>query len=110
MAEPTTIAEHDVRERAREVAADLARRAAAADRERRLPSEDVAALKRSGLLGLSVAREHGGWGASLATCVSAQIELARGSAATALVAAMTIHILGHQREARVWPCRRGYAI
>jgi alkylation response protein AidB-like acyl-CoA dehydrogenase len=97
------VAGRDARELARAAATEIAERAGDADRARRLPAEDIAALKRSGLLGLSAAPEYGGWGASLATCVTAQLELARGSAATALVAAMTLHILGHQREAQGWP-------
>lgn len=103
MTDPISVAAGDIRERARAVAADIADRAAAADRARRLPPEDIADLKRSGLLAASAPREHGGREASLATCVAAQLELARGSAATALVAAMTIHVLGHEREVRSWP-------
>jgi alkylation response protein AidB-like acyl-CoA dehydrogenase len=87
---------------ARQLAAQFASRADEADRVGALPQADVDALKTSGYLGLSVPREFGGMGLSLRECVAAQIELAQGSAATALVAGMQIHIFGHQREVRSW--------
>lgn len=92
----------DTIELARALAADIATRADRADRDGCLPEEDVALLKRSGYLALSVPQEHGGQGASLATCVAAQLELAQGSASTALVAAMQLQVFGHQREVRSW--------
>ena len=44
----------------------------------------------------------GGRGASLLTCVAAQMALAQGSASTALVAAMQHQVIGHQCETRSW--------
>ena len=35
-------------------------------------------------------------------CVAAQLELSQGSASTALVAGMTLHIVGHEREVESW--------
>src|SRR5690606_32802759 len=67
-----------------------------------LPAADVQALRQAGYLGLSVPREYGGLGLSLYDCVAAQLELAQGSAATALVAGMQLHIFGHEREVRSW--------
>ncbi len=99
---PTDTSPMDVLTLARDLAAGVHERAAEADQSRRLPRDDIEALARSGYLGLSVPREHGGWEASLATCVAAQLELARGSAATALVATMTVHLLGHEREVGSW--------
>lgn len=89
-------------ELARTLAADIATRADEADRLGRLPPEDVALLKSSGFLALAVPVEYGGRGLSLLDCVVAQLELAKGSAATALVAAMQHQVVGHQREIRSW--------
>jgi alkylation response protein AidB-like acyl-CoA dehydrogenase len=89
-------------ELARSLAAEIATRADEADRLGRLPAEDVALLRESGYLALAVPAEYGGRGASLHTCVAAQLELAAGSASTALVAAMQHQIAGHQREIRSW--------
>lgn len=86
----------------REIAADIATRADEADRESRLPEEDIDLLKRSGYLGLSVPAQFGGYGCSLADCVAAHIELSQGSASTGLVAAMQLQVFGHQRETRTW--------
>ncbi len=92
----------DILEMARTVAADIATRADAADRAGKLPSEDIDALRESGFLTLSVPTEFGGLGRSLADCVAAEMELAQGSASTALVAAMQLQVFGHQRETHTW--------
>lgn len=89
-------------ELARALAIDIATRADAADRDSRLPAEDVAALRDSGYLALAVPEALGGRGASPVTCVAAQVELAKGSASTALVAAMQHQVIGHQRETQTW--------
>ena len=89
-------------ELARALAAEVAARADAADRAGLLPAEDVAALRDAGYLALAVPAEFGGRGASLLTCVAAQMALAQGSASTALVAAMQHQVIGHQRETRSW--------
>lgn len=93
---------HDMIELARTLAVDIATRATAADREGRLPAADVALLRQSGYLALAVPREFGGRGESLLICTAAQLELAKGSASTALVAAMQHQVVGHQRETRTW--------
>ncbi len=100
--EHLTTEQFDLIEMSRELAADIATRADEADRESRLPAEDVDLLKRSGYLGLSVPVEFGGFGCSLAQCVAAHLELSQGSASTGLVAAMQLQIFGHQRETRSW--------
>ena len=87
---------------AKQLAEDFASRADEADRVGVLPDEDIAALKGSGYLGLSVPRVYGGLGLSLHDCVVAQLELAQGSTSTALVAGMQVHLFGHQREAQSW--------
>ncbi|MCA9925181.1 MAG: acyl-CoA/acyl-ACP dehydrogenase, partial [Anaerolineales bacterium] len=87
---------------AKELSASIATRADAADEAGALPAEDVALLRESGYLGISVPKEFGGYGLSLRDCVAAQLELAQGSASTALVAGMQVHIFGNQREIRTW--------
>lgn len=94
--------DHEAIELARALAGDVAPRADAADRAGALPAEDVAALRDGGYLALAVPVEYGGRGASLLTCVAAQMALAKGSASTALVAAMQHQVIGHQRETRSW--------
>lgn len=90
---------HDL---ARQLAADFATRADEADRAGKLPAEDVAALKQSGYLKMSIPREYDGLGLSLRDCVAAQLELAQGSASTAMVAGMHIHLFGNVSENRPW--------
>ncbi len=85
------------------LAAGFADRAAEADHVGRLPAEDVAALLESGYTGLTVPRELGGMGASMREAIEAHLHLAAGSAATALLAAMSVQIFGSERERRTWP-------
>jgi alkylation response protein AidB-like acyl-CoA dehydrogenase len=94
--------DHEAVELARALATEVAARADAADRAGALPAQDVAALRDAGYLALAVPVEFGGRGASLLTCVAAQMALAKGSASTALVAAMQHQVVGHQRETRSW--------
>lgn len=86
----------------RELAERFALRASAADRAGELPDEDVRDLKASGYLALSVSTAFGGAGLGLGDCLAAQLELARGSTSTALVAAMQLHLFGHAEETRPW--------
>lgn len=99
---------------ARELAKTFALRADEADREGRLAPEDVQRLKSSGYLGLSIPREYGGQELSLKETAAAQLELAQGSAAVAILAAMHLQVFGHAAENRPWPeavfarlCRAG---
>lgn len=85
-----------------QLAADLASRADDADQQGRLPAEDVRALIDSGYLTMSIPREYGGLGLSLRDCVAAHLEVAKGSASTALVAGMQIQTLGNLSENRPW--------
>jgi alkylation response protein AidB-like acyl-CoA dehydrogenase len=87
---------------AQQLAVEFQSRADDADRRGELPAEDVAALRQSGFLGLSVPTQYGGYGLSLRDCVAAMLELAQGSTSTALVAGMSVHIFGNQREVRTW--------
>lgn len=84
------------------LAADVATRADEADRHACLPVADVSALKSSGFLQISVPKQFGGLGLSLRDCVAAQLQLAQGSASTAMVAGMQTHLFGHQRETQTW--------
>lgn len=94
---PTTI------EMARTLAQDIATRADEADRLGRLPDQDVKALRESGYLTLNVPKEYGGYGLPLADCIAAHIELAQGSASTAMVAGMNMQVLGNASDQRCWP-------
>ncbi len=87
---------------AHSLAEQLATRADEADRRAELPAADVALLRESGYLTLSVPREFGGHGLSLRDCVAAHMTLAQGSAATAMVAGMQLHMFGHEREVGNW--------
>lgn len=89
-------------ELARQLAADFAMRADEADKNAHLPEEDVEALKDSGYLTVSIPREYGGMGLTLRECVAAQLELAKGSASSAMVAGMQIHMFGNVSENRPW--------
>ena len=75
----------------------FATRAEAADRSSTLPIEDVQALKESGYLAMNVPQSMGP-DLSLRTCVEAQLELAKGSASTALVSAMQLQVMGGARR------------
>ena len=80
----------------------LAARADAADRSGRLPAADLADLRSCGYLAFTVPRQYGGGGASLQEAVAAQLVLAQGSTATALVAAMQLHLLGYLFEGGIY--------
>ncbi len=92
-------------ERASTVAQQIASRATTADRQGKLPIEDVHALRDGGFFALSVPSDHGGLGLSLSECVAAILTLAQGSASSALVAVMPLHVFGYAREIRPWPER-----
>lgn len=88
---------------ARTLAEQFAARAEKADRTGTLPAEDVRALKESGYLAMNIPRQYGGPDLPLRTCVEAQLELAKGSSSTALVAAMQLQVMGGARMTRPWP-------
>ncbi len=90
-------------ERAEAVAQEIASRAAAADRQGKLPVEDVEAMRKGGFFALSVPHDHGGLGLSLHECVAAILTLSQASASSALVAVMPLHAFGYAREIRPWP-------
>lgn len=86
----------------KEIAVDVAGRAGAADRAGKLPADDAALLKSSGYTTLNVPQDWGGPGVSLQDCVAAQLELAKASTSTALVAGMNMQVLGHYFYYRHW--------
>jgi 3-hydroxy-9,10-secoandrosta-1,3,5(10)-triene-9,17-dione monooxygenase len=63
----------------------LARNAAQAERDRRLPPETIDALEAANLFKLMTPRRRGGYGVPLATALSAHAELAKACASTAWV-------------------------
>lgn len=87
---------------AQTLAADVASRADEADRKGALPDEDVAALKRSGYQSFTVPKRFGGPELSVRTCVEAQFELSKASGSTALVAGMTMQVVGNARDLGSW--------
>ena len=92
----------DAIEIARALAKDVAARADEADRNGRLPIEDVDALKRSGYQSFTVPKRFGGPELPVRTCVEAQLELAKASGSTALVAGMTMQVVGNARTNGQW--------
>ncbi len=87
---------------ARRLAVAFAGRADEADRSGRMPAQDIADLKASGYLALNVPTEFGGQGLGMADSLAAHLELAQGSASTALVAAMQMQIFGHAQDVGHW--------
>ena len=92
----------DAIEIAKTLAQDVATRADEADRQGKLPVEDVDALKRSGYQSFTVPKRFGGPELSVRTCVEAQLELAKASGSTALVAGMTMQVVGNARDLGQW--------
>ena len=88
------------------LAARWATRADRADRDGRLQGADLEDLHASGYLRAPVPRAHGGLGASLEAVVELQQRAAGGSAASALVAAMTLMLVGHARDVDAWADER----
>src|ERR1700742_2022088 len=75
----------DIISRARELGQTVfAGRAAAYDRDAKFPTENYRDLHRGGLLGISIAKKHGGLGADYQTYSLAATEIGRYCGATAL--------------------------
>ena len=85
-----------------ELTKGIASRALAADEAGALPAADIEALRRSGFLAQTLPKTYGGQALSLSDALLAQLELAKASGSTALVAAMTVHIVGRERELQTW--------
>jgi len=87
---------------AKDLANQFKTRASEADKTGTLPPEDIAALKSSGYLTLNIPKHYGGFDLSLRDCTEAQLELAQGSASTALVTAMQLQVFGAARDCKTW--------
>jgi len=78
-----TLASAGIRDRARELIAQLRQRAGETEQLRRLPAVNVEALRRAGLFQLVQARRSGGQELSLRTQIDVVADIARGCASTA---------------------------
>jgi alkylation response protein AidB-like acyl-CoA dehydrogenase len=90
-------------DKARLLAADFAKRAAAHDRDASFPFENFQQLFDAGLLSLTGPRDYGGLGAGMLESTRVLGEIAKGCASTALVLGM--HYIQHHSIARGyrWP-------
>lgn len=93
---------NEILEMARAVSVEIAPRTDQANHDGKLPAADIITLTQSGYTALAVPKEYGGYGASLADCLAAQIELAQANPSTALVAGMNMQVSGNQRETHSW--------
>ncbi|QNI07545.1 oxidoreductase [Mycobacterium kubicae] len=94
--------------RARELVPLLTFNAARADRERRIPNENLTELRDAGLLRMMTPRRWGGHEAGFETKISVVSELARGCAATSWVLALLtggawfVGMMNEQAQQDVW--------
>lgn len=98
-----TDAQRELVATAESLAARFAERATAHDRDGTFPHENFADLHDSGFLRLPMPREQGGSAANVLDMTHALERLAHGDGSTALVAAMTISLLGRVIDQRAWP-------
>ncbi len=77
-------------------------RASQADKLGKLPAADIRDLKDTGYLALTAPTQYGGAQASMREVIAAHLKIAQGSASTAMVAAMTLHVIGDASEQRYW--------
>ncbi|HEV7977595.1 acyl-CoA dehydrogenase family protein [Amycolatopsis sp.] len=95
-----TAEQQDLVDQAGKLADVFAERAAAHDRDNTFPFENYEDLREAGFLRLSVPKELGGFGATLAEIAPVLERLAMGDGATAL--AVTMHISPLGQWASVW--------
>ena len=88
---------------AQELAAKFSTRAAEFDRSGGFPFANYGDIRASGLPGLIVPKEYGGWGANLLETVLTIEALGTGDGSTALSVTMHLQTLGSAAEARTWP-------
>lgn len=86
-----------------ELARDFASRAAEHDRAGSCPGENFPPLIQAGIPALSVPERLGGQGYDLVETLFVVERLARGCPSTALILAMTLHLVGGAADAEVWP-------
>ena len=92
-------------ERARDMAARFAARAALHDRDGSFPIENFADLHEAGFLALTIPETHGGHEVSLTTFLRAQELLGAGDGSTALALNMHLVRFGGEREAHNYPMK-----
>lgn len=90
---------------AQPLAERFAERASRHDRDASFPMENIADLRASGLLGLTVPEEYGGMGADELDFALTLETLAWGDASTALAFGMHASNIGLLAEGRLWPDR-----
>ncbi len=95
--------EKEILRLAEEHAAVFGERASKHEAAGTFPYENYEDLRKSGYLSLSIPRESGGWGASLAEIVRAQAILGEGCASTALVVAMHLSQIARAIQLGNWP-------
>jgi alkylation response protein AidB-like acyl-CoA dehydrogenase len=98
-----TAAHRKLQQRARELAQDFARRAAAHDRDATDPVENYAALRDAGFHVLNVPTRLGGAGVGLLGWSLAAEELGQGCASTALSFNMHLSVVGPMLESALVP-------
>jgi alkylation response protein AidB-like acyl-CoA dehydrogenase len=81
----------------------LAATAADYDRSAEFPRENFNILAREGLIGLTVARNHGGRGAGIGESLRVLAAVAKGEPSTALILFMTYGYHGRLSRAQNWP-------
>lgn len=85
------------------VTATLAASAEQVDREAVFPAQNFAFLAREGLIGLTVAPQYGGSGASLSDALRVLGAVAKGEPSTALILFMTYSYHAAPAKTRSWP-------
>lgn len=95
--------EAELFDRARDLSARFATRAAAHDREGSFPHENFEDLREAGFLKLTVPASHGGDEISLTTFLRLQEILATGDGSTALALNMHLIRFGGERESHSYP-------
>jgi alkylation response protein AidB-like acyl-CoA dehydrogenase len=103
METPTTPRQTEFVALADRLAARIAPRAAAHDRENSFPFGSFRELHEAGYLALSVPTAYGGAGADPLEVARAQERLARGDGSTALAATMHLALIGRLAATRAWP-------
>lgn len=97
----TSVTESEVKGIAENLVPELASRAMQAERERKVPAENISLLSESGLLGIFRAKKWGGQELSMRAHVDAVATIAKGCQATAWVLGVYHahdYIIGHMSE------------
>jgi alkylation response protein AidB-like acyl-CoA dehydrogenase len=98
-----TSRQKEIAAHANRLASAFAQRAERCDAKGKFPHENFADLHANGFLLLPIPAAYGGGGADVLDMVIGLEQLARGDGASALVAAMTLNLIGRVADQRVWP-------